>query len=104
MRIVLTPLNYQSGGAEIAANGWPLAWEVSHSEPLKAAGCTGIRFIDATTPSTFRVECALQIDRDISTDNSVQTTLIDATCGSANAATTYRPSILLPPCKTWRGS
>jgi len=48
MRIVLIHPNYHSGGAEIAGN-WPPAWVAYLAGPLKAAGYTDIRFIDAMT-------------------------------------------------------
>jgi anaerobic magnesium-protoporphyrin IX monomethyl ester cyclase len=48
MRIVLIHPNYHSGGAEIAGN-WPPAWVAYLCGPLKAAGYTDIRFIDAMT-------------------------------------------------------
>mgnify|MGYP001806296451 CR=1 FL=1 len=48
MRIVLVHPNYHSGGAEIAGN-WPPAWVAYLSGPLKKAGFTDIRFIDAMT-------------------------------------------------------
>ncbi|MFN9139759.1 MAG: magnesium-protoporphyrin IX monomethyl ester anaerobic oxidative cyclase [Betaproteobacteria bacterium] len=48
MRIVLIHPNYHSGGAEIAGN-WPPAWVAYLAGALKAAGYTGLRFIDAMT-------------------------------------------------------
>ncbi len=48
MRIILIHPNYHSGGAEIAGN-WPPAWVAYIAGPLKAAGYTDIRFIDAMT-------------------------------------------------------
>ena len=48
MRIVLIHPNYHSGGAEIAGN-WPPAWVAYLAGPLKAAGFTEVRFIDAMT-------------------------------------------------------
>ncbi len=48
MRILLIHPNYHSGGAEIAGN-WPPAWVAYVAGPLKAAGYTDIRFIDAMT-------------------------------------------------------
>ena len=48
MRIILIHPNYHSGGAEIAGN-WPPAWVAYICGPLKAAGYTDIRFVDAMT-------------------------------------------------------
>ncbi len=48
MRIILIHPNYHSGGAEIAGN-WPPAWVAYITGPLKAAGFTDIRFVDAMT-------------------------------------------------------
>ncbi len=48
MQIILIHPNYHSGGAEIAGN-WPPAWVAYIAGPLKAAGYTDIRFIDAMT-------------------------------------------------------
>ncbi len=48
MRILFVHPNYHSGGAEIAGN-WPPAWVAYLSGPLKKAGFTDIRFVDAMT-------------------------------------------------------
>lgn len=90
MRIVLIHPNYHSGGAEIAGN-WPPAWVAYIAGPLKAAGYTDIRFIDAMTnhlsddelraalarekpdivgctaitPSIYKAERALQIAKEV---------------------------------------
>ncbi|MEJ2533395.1 MAG: magnesium-protoporphyrin IX monomethyl ester anaerobic oxidative cyclase [Halioglobus sp.] len=90
MRIVLIHPNYHSGGAEIAGN-WPPAWVAYLSGPLKAAGFTDVRFIDAMTndlsddqlramladaapdivgatsitPSIYKAERALQIAKEV---------------------------------------
>jgi len=90
VRIVLIHPNYHSGGAEIAGN-WPPAWVAYIAGPLKAAGYTDIRFIDAMTnhlsddelraalarekpdivgctaitPSIYKAERALQIAKDV---------------------------------------
>jgi anaerobic magnesium-protoporphyrin IX monomethyl ester cyclase len=93
MRIVLIHPNYHSGGAEIAGN-WPPAWVAYLTGPLKAAGFTDIRFIDAMTndlsdeqlraqladadadivgatsitPSIYQAERALQIAKELNPD------------------------------------
>ncbi len=93
MRILLIHPNYHSGGAEIAGN-WPPAWVAYIAGPLKAAGYTDIRFIDAMTnhltddelraelareqpdivgctaitPSIYKAERALQIAKEVCPD------------------------------------
>lgn len=93
MRILLIHPNYHSGGAEIAGN-WPPAWVAYIAGPLKAAGYTDIRFIDAMTnhlsddelraelarekpdivgctaitPSIYKAERALQIAKEVHPD------------------------------------
>lgn len=93
MRILLIHPNYHSGGAEIAGN-WPPAWVAYLAGPLKAAGYTDIRFIDAMTnhlsdddlraalareqpdivgctsitPSIYKAERALQIAKEVCPD------------------------------------
>jgi anaerobic magnesium-protoporphyrin IX monomethyl ester cyclase len=93
VRVVFIHPNYHSGGAEIAGN-WPPAWVAYLSGPLKQAGFTDIRFIDAMTnnldddqlrallaeadadivgatsitPSIYKAERALQIAKEVKPD------------------------------------